>query len=84
MVNTDKLIKVIKENNKTQYSLAEKMGITYKTFHDKMLRKEFLLSEVAILLEELEFEIDPMEIFFEGIKPIVKVKKKKKKWYSKV
>lgn len=80
MINTTKLLKVIRDNKTDQKHLAKELGISDRTFYDKMKRKEFLVSEVAGMMEVLEFTIDPFEIFFEGVNPvIIEVKKYNKK-----
>lgn len=82
MVDVNKLMQVIKENQVTLSSLAEKIGISYKNFHDKMDRQDFLSSEITVMLQELEFSIDPMQIFFKDVKPIVLRKYEKEEWYQ--
>lgn len=80
MINTIKLLKVIRDNNTNQKEIANELGISDRTFYDKMKRKEFLLSEVTGMLEMLEFTIDPNEVFFEDVNPVViKVEKYNKK-----
>lgn len=71
MVNTAKLKIVIKENDLTQKDLADQIGIHEVTFYNKMKSGEFNLREVTEMLGILTFTIDPMEIFFDGVKPII-------------
>ena len=47
----------------TQGKVAEKLGITQKTFSDKMKKGVFGSDEISIMIQELELD-DPMSIFF--------------------
>lgn len=82
MVNSEKLIQIIKENKRTQSEVADMLGITYATFYRKLLKRELLSSEIEVILQNLKFSVDPMEVFFEGIKPKVIREYEKEEWYQ--
>lgn len=63
MVNTDKLRGVIAENKKTQTDVAKMIGITPKTFYQRMQKGVFGSDEIQIMIDNLHID-DPMEIFF--------------------
>lgn len=63
MVNTDKLRGVIAENKKTQTDVAKMIGITPKTFYQRMQKGVFGSDEIQIMIDNLHIN-DPMEIFF--------------------
>lgn len=63
MVNTDKLRGVIAENKKTQTDIAKMIGITPKTFYQRMQKGVFGSDEIQIMIDNLHIN-DPMEIFF--------------------
>lgn len=63
MVDTNKLKGIIVENEKTQEQVARHLGITPKTFYNRMNRKVFGSDEIEKMIEYLNIE-DPMPIFF--------------------
>jgi len=63
MVDTNKLKGIIVENEKTQEQVARYIGITPKTFYNKMARKVFGSDEIEKMIEYLHIE-DPVPIFF--------------------
>jgi DNA-binding NtrC family response regulator len=63
MVDTNKLKGIIVENEKTQEQVARYIGITPKTFYNKMTRKVFGSDEIEKMIEYLHIE-DPVPIFF--------------------
>ncbi len=63
MIRTDELRGLIAKNGYTQSSIAAKIGITPKTFYDKMKNGVFGSDEIQIMIDELNIE-DPVAIFF--------------------
>ncbi len=63
MIKTDKLKGIIVENGYSQSDIAKKIGITPKTFYEKMKNGIFGSDEIQIMIDELHIE-NPMEIFF--------------------
>lgn len=63
MIRTDALKGLIAEKGMSQVKVATAMGITPKTFYEKMKRGVFGTDEVEVMIELLEIE-DPMKIFF--------------------
>lgn len=63
MINIAKLKGKIAEKGTSQAKLAKKLGITPKTFYDKMKKGIFTNIEIEVLIEELGIE-NPIEIFF--------------------
>ena len=63
MIRTDKLRGVIAEKGYSQSDIARKIGITPKTFYEKMAKGVFGSDEIEIMIKELNIE-NPMEIFF--------------------
>ena len=63
MVDTRKLRGVIAENGKTQKDVAEMIGITPKTFYERMQRGVFGSDEIQIMIDCLNIS-NPMDIFF--------------------
>lgn len=62
MVDTRKLRGVIAENGKTQKDVAEMIGITPKTFYERMQRGVFGSDEIQIMIDGLNIS-NPMDIF---------------------
>lgn len=62
MVATDKLRGVIAERGMSQRKVAERLGITEKTFYSKMKAGVFGTDEVEKMIEILKIE-NPVEIF---------------------
>ena len=63
MINIPKLRGVIAENGYSQRALAEELGMTPKTFYNKMERGVFDTDEVMQLITLLHID-HPMDIFF--------------------
>ena len=63
MVNTDELRGIIYRNGLSQAKVAKILGISPKTFYEKMRRKIFGSDEIEIMIKELHIE-NPVEIFF--------------------
>ena len=63
MIDTNRLKGLIVEKEQTQESVARYIGITPKTFYNKMQRKVFGSDEIEKMIELLEIE-DPASIFF--------------------
>lgn len=63
MIRTDELRGIIVKNGFSQLSIAKKIGITPKTFYEKMKKGVFGSDEIQIMINELNIE-NPMDIFF--------------------
>lgn len=63
MINTSKLRGLISEKGKTQVDMAHAIGVTPKTFYEKMKIGVFGSDEISILISELDIK-NPIEIFF--------------------
>lgn len=63
MVNTDELRGIIYKNGLSQTKVAKILGISPKTFYEKMQRKVFGSDEIEVMIKELHIE-NPIEIFF--------------------
>lgn len=63
MVNTDKLRGIMAEQHKTQQEVAEAIGISSKTFYDRMNKRAFRSDEIEKMIDFLDIS-DPMPIFF--------------------
>lgn len=63
MIKTDELRGVIAKNGYSQSDIAGKIGITPKTFYEKMKNGVFGSDEIQIMIDELHIE-DPASIFF--------------------
>ena len=50
----------------TQKKIAEEIGITPKTFSEKLKRGIFGSDEIEVMIEKLELK-NPMEIFFANV-----------------
>ena len=64
MIRTDKLRGIISERGLSQSNVAQLIGITPKTFYEKMSRGVFGSDEIEVMIKELHIE-NPMEIFFD-------------------
>ena len=64
MIRTDELRGIIAKNGLSQSDVALKIGITPKTFYEKMKIGVFGSDEIEIMIKELHIE-NPMEIFFD-------------------
>lgn len=63
MIRTNELRGIIAKNGLSQSDVALKIGITPKTFYEKMKNGVFGSDEIQIMINELNIE-DPMSIFF--------------------
>lgn len=63
MIRTDDLRGLIAKNGLSQSELAKIIGITPKTFYDKMQKGIFGSDEIQIMIDVLHIE-NPAEIFF--------------------
>lgn len=63
LIKTDELRGIIAKNGLSQSDVAAKIGITPKTFYEKMKIGVFGSNEIQIMIDELHIE-DPMPIFF--------------------
>lgn len=63
MIRTDDLRGLIAKNGLSQSDLAKRIGITPKTFYDKMQKGVFGSDEIQIMIDTLHIE-NPAEIFF--------------------
>ncbi|OUQ15458.1 DUF739 domain-containing protein [Lachnoclostridium sp. An14] len=63
MIRTDELRGIIAKNGLSQSDVAKKIGITPKTFYEKMKNGVFGSDEIEIMIDELHIE-DPLDIFF--------------------
>lgn len=63
MIRTDKLRGLISERGLSQAKVAEKIGITPKTFYEKMAKGVFGSDEIEVMIDLLHIE-NPTEIFF--------------------
>lgn len=63
MIKTNELRGIIAKNGLSQSDVAAKIGITPKTFYEKMKNGVFGSDEIQIMIEELHID-NPMTIFF--------------------
>lgn len=63
MIKTDELRGIIAKNGLSQKDVAKMIGITPKTFYDKMKNGVFGSDEIQIMIDGLHIE-DPVSIFF--------------------
>lgn len=63
MIKTDELRGVIAKNGYSQSDIAAKIGVTPKTFYEKMKNGVFGSDEIQVMIDELHIE-NPMHIFF--------------------
>lgn len=63
MIKTDELKGLIVKNGLSQSAVALKIGITPKTFYEKMKIGIFGSDEIQIMIDTLHID-NPMEIFF--------------------
>lgn len=63
MIRTDKLRGRITECGYSQKDMAEAIGVTPKTFYEKMKVGVFGSDEIQVMIDKLAIE-DPMAIFF--------------------
>ena len=63
MIKTDELRGIIAKNKFSQTDVAKMIGVTPKTFYEKMKNGVFGSDEIQIMIDKLHIE-DPMPIFF--------------------
>ena len=63
MIRTDKLKGIISERGFSQSDVAKMIGITPKTFYEKMKSGVFGSDEIQTMIDRLGIE-NPIEIFF--------------------
>ena len=63
MIRTDELRGLIAKNGLTQSKVAEMIGVTPKTFYEKMKIGVFGSDEIEIMIKVLKIK-NPVEIFF--------------------
>ena len=63
MIKTDELRGIIAKNGLSQTDVAKMIGITPKTFYEKMKNGVFGSDEIQIMIDELHI-VNPMPIFF--------------------
>lgn len=63
MIKTDELRGVIAKNGYSQSDIAKMIGITPKTFYEKMKNGVFGSDEIQIMIDNLNID-DPLAIFF--------------------
>lgn len=63
MIKTNELRGIIAKNGLSQSDVASMIGITPKTFYEKMKNGVFGSDEIEIMINKLQID-DPMEIFF--------------------
>ena len=78
MIRTDKLRGVIAEKGYSQSDIARKIGITPKTFYEKMKIGVFGSDEIQIMIDELHID-NPIEIFLQRVTLKVAFKQQKDK-----
>ena len=63
MIKTNELSGIIAKNGLSQTDVAKMIGVTPKTFYEKMKNGVFGSDEIQIMIDELHID-DPMPIFF--------------------
>ncbi|MCD7992171.1 MAG: DUF739 domain-containing protein [Clostridia bacterium] len=63
MIKTNELRGVIAKNGYSQSDIAAKIGVTPKTFYEKMKNGVFGSDEIQVMIDVLHID-DPMPIFF--------------------
>lgn len=63
MVDTNKLRGIFAENGKSQKDVAQMIGLTPKTFYQRMHKGVFGSDEIQIMIDSLKIE-NPIDIFF--------------------
>ena len=63
MIKTNELRGIIAKNGLSQTDVAKMIGVTPKTFYEKMKNGVFGSDESQIMIDELHID-DPMPIFF--------------------
>jgi DNA-binding XRE family transcriptional regulator len=63
VIKTDELRGVIAKNGYSQSDVAKMIGVTPKTFYEKMKNGIFGSDEIQIMIDNLHID-DPLAIFF--------------------
>lgn len=63
MIKTDELRGVIAKNGYSQSDIAKMIGVTPKTFYEKMKNGIFGSDEIQVMIDNLHID-DPLAIFF--------------------
>ena len=63
MIDTNSLKGIIVTNGLSQRKVAKKLGITEKTFYEKMKKGIFNSDEIEVMINILNIK-DPVNIFF--------------------
>lgn len=63
MIKTNELRGVIAKNGYSQSDIAKMIGVTPKTFYEKMKNGVFGSDEIQIMIDNLHID-DPLAIFF--------------------
>ena len=63
MIKTDELRGIIAKNGLSQTDVSKMIGVTPKTFYEKMKNGVFGSDEIQIMIDELHID-NPMPIFF--------------------
>jgi DNA-binding XRE family transcriptional regulator len=63
VIKTDELRGIIAKNGLSQTDVAKMIGVTPKTFYEKMKNGVFGSDEIQIMIDELHID-NPMPIFF--------------------
>lgn len=63
MIKTDELRGIIAKNGLSQTDVAKMIGVTPKTFYEKMKNGVFGSDEIQTMIDELHID-NPMPIFF--------------------
>lgn len=63
MIKTDKLKGIFAEKGLSQVQVAKLIGVTPKTFYEKMSKGVFGSDEIQIMIDELHIK-NPTDIFF--------------------
>ena len=63
LIQTDELKGIIAKRGLSQAKVAKMLGITPKTFYEKMKAGVFGSDEIQIMIDNLNIE-DPVDIFF--------------------
>lgn len=68
MVNTNRLLGVLKEKQVTQESLCKQIRMNHKTFYNRLQRKRFFSDEIEKIAQVLNLSCkEIIEIFFTNI-----------------
>lgn len=76
MIDTNALRGIIAQNGKSQREVAKELGISDKTFYEKMKNGVFNSNEMMSMIELLSIK-DPVAIFFTKMMSLNKRQKKR-------